>query len=69
MRKMFEVLEEFVVFFIGDEDFYEEREFFFELVILVWNCLVFLESGWEKFMEVFFIDLSNFFELESIEVM
>ncbi|QHU99550.1 hypothetical protein [Synechocystis sp. CACIAM 05] len=67
MRKMSEVLEEFVAPFIGDEDSYEEREFFFELAILAWNCAVFPESGREKLMEAFFTDLSNPLEPESIE--
>ncbi len=67
MRKMSEVLKQFVDPFIDDEDSYEEREFFFELAILAWNCAVFPESGREKLMESFFAGLVNPLEPESIE--
>jgi hypothetical protein len=67
MRKMSEVLEQFVAPYLDDEDSYEEREFFFELAILAWNCAVFPASEREKLMESFFEDLGNPLEPESIE--
>ncbi|MBD2654999.1 hypothetical protein H6G45_16215 [Synechocystis sp. FACHB-383] len=67
MRKMSMVLEQFVAPFLDDEDSYEEREFFFELAVLAWNCAVFPESGREKLMESFFSGLANPLDPESME--
>lgn len=67
IRKMSEVLEEFINPYIDDDDPYEERDFLIQMAIVAWNCAVFPEEQRTEMLEAFLENIANPFDAESLQ--